>query len=130
VIGAENIYDFGFNQKVMGPETYTSPRINANQAYTDIEFVNSDDWVFGGSIDSVQIVDAEGTLTGASIAVGDSGGISTNVAFTTLTALTFTRGIADCTVSVTTMTGPYNLWRAVAGSGTGSYRIKIIYRAT
>lgn len=130
VIGAESIYDFSFNKKVMGPETYISPRINANEAYTDIEFVNSDDWVFGGRIDSVQIIDAEGTLTGAQISVGDSSGVNTNVSLTTLTGLSFTRGTADCTVSVATMVGPYNRWRAVAGTGTGSYRIKIVYRAS
>jgi hypothetical protein len=129
-IGAESIYDFGFNQKTMGPETYISPRIYANQAYTDNEFVNSDDWVFGGRIDSVQIIDAEGTLTGAQLSVGDSAGPNTNVNLTTLTALTFTRGVADCTVAVSTMSGPYNRWRVTAGTGTGSYRIKIVYRAT
>jgi hypothetical protein len=131
-VGAEVTYDFGVNMKSRGVKTYTSPTIYANKARSDVEYLDKTGLNFGGQILSARIIEAEGTLTGAQVSIGDSTTANRTVALTTLTSLTFTRGKADLTTAFLDLdlsASGYQMWRSLAGAGTGSFRLEIKYRA-
>lgn len=133
LIGYESEYSFSLNTPIAeGEQVWESPKIVANQTYTNLEWISVANANWGGKITSAEIVDAEGTLTGCSVSLGDSASTATNVALVDLTTLSYTRGIAPLTIAnsfLNRSAGGYNTYRVVGGAGTGSFRIRIKYHA-
>ncbi|WP_166638944.1 right-handed parallel beta-helix repeat-containing protein [Maritalea mobilis] len=130
-VGANSYYDFG-DGELPNKRVFISPALKADVSTGDIEWTEIGEYNWGGEIESVEIIDAVGSLTGCNVALGDSANFQVNVSQVDISTLTFTRGKTDLTVagnSIDTRASGYNRYKVIAGTGTGSFRIKITYRA-
>lgn len=123
-IYAYNILRFGTSAPSGVVKEYISPVINANTGIGINAFAGAAN---GGRLVSVEILEATGTLN-STLDIGYSGNISENVSVDVST-LTYSNGMAVVPLSTDFMRpSQKQLFRVVAGTGTGSYRIRILYR--
>jgi hypothetical protein len=142
-IGGTNFFDLaGFeevsNNKYPGLSSsesriYVSREFAANVTVSSLAWQLGTELSFGGSITKIDIVEANGTLTGCRLRVGDTGDIDRILDIADLSAVSFTNG-----THVTTAEGPIfggsgsdpNIISVTAGGGTGTFRVRITFRAT
>lgn len=130
-LGANNRYDFALGNFI-GKRYFVSPTITANVGLASTEWLSLGDAEFGGEIDAVEIINASGTLTGCDVAFGSSVDFQENVASVDASTITLTNGRGSLTVvlsGVDRRVGGYNRFIASAGSGTGTFRLRVTYRA-
>ena len=118
----------GSDRKTGLNREYISETITANVGMSPaiIEVVDS----YGGVIDSVEILEGSGSFTGATLEIGYSGDADWNYTFDLGTA-SLTTGHDDITsgiVAAGLRSGEEMQARVVAGSGTGTFRLRIKYR--
>jgi hypothetical protein len=131
-LGRDNRYDFGWLSQPAGRQEFVTPKLSANVTTATQQWFRLADAQFGGHIVSVEIVNVEGTLTGCFVALGESSGVSTNVANVDISTLSYTGGRATMTVAASALdrrAGGYNFYKVTAGAGTGSFQIRVLYRA-
>lgn len=143
VIGGTNFFDLaGFEEvsihKYPGLSSsesriYVSREFAANDTVSQLAWQLGTELSFGGSVTKVDVVEANGTLTGCRLRVGDTSNSARLLDIADLSAVTFTNGTHVTTAEglVTGGSGSAsNTISVTAGSGTGTFRVRITFRAT
>lgn len=126
--GEQNYYDF-IENSFEEDQVYITPTLKADVTVTDIwnEVIENS---FGGNIKRVEIINAQGDLSACQVALGDSANFQVNVASVDISTLTLNNNKEDLTISsegMDTRVDGYSSYKVTAGTGTGTFRIKIVY---
>jgi len=142
-IGGTNFFDLaGFeevaNQQYPGLSSsenriYVSREFAANETVNQLAWQLGTELNFGGAISRVEVVEANGTLTGCRLRVGNASAAGDILDIADLSAVSFTKGTHVTTAKGSVFGGAgsdANTITVTAGAGTGSFRVRITYRAT
>ncbi len=132
-IGAQCTYDFGWGEAFLSQRVFVTETLTSNSSTTQRWFtVSGGDAQFGGRIDRVEILSKKGTVD-CTVALGESVNYQANVASVDISTLTYSGGRADMVVASAKLdprtTPGWNQYRVIAGTATGTFRIRITYRA-
>jgi hypothetical protein len=132
-IGSNNSYDFGYNTQLPTKRQFISPKLQANATTIQQQWLYVSEYQWGGYVDSVEIINAEGTLTGCKVQVGISTSSVSIVADTDISTLTYAGGRAPMAIVGTgrldQAVAGFNTYKVTLGAGTGSFQIRITFRA-
>lgn len=142
-IGGTNFFDLaGFeevsNQQYPGLSSsesriYVSREFAANETVNQLAWQLGTELNFGGSVTKVDVVEVNGALTGCRLRLGDTSNSARLLDIADLSAVSFTNGThvttAEGLVSGGSGSDP-NIISVTAGSGTGTFRVRITFRAT
>lgn len=131
-VGAANYFDFMSSELASHDyEEYISPVVTANVAvFPAVSYISADKITIGGRIISVDVIEATGTLTGCFVRIG----ITSSTAQTVdqdISLLSYSDGYASVPLLIATPTlnaAENNTFRITAGTGTGTFRVRIRYR--
>ena len=142
-IGGTNFFDLaGFEevslQKYPGLSSsesriYVSREFAANATVSQLAWQLGTELSFGGTITKIDIVEVNGTLTGCRLRVGDTSSAGRALDIADLSAVTFTNGTHVTTAEGLIFGGSGsdpNTISVTAGGGTGTFRVRITFRAT
>jgi len=115
-------------------QEWISQKITGTETILNLKYWRRDDYEFGGRIDSIDVIDAQGTISNAQIRAGDGAGSQTNVAAVLMSALTFTHDIAPLTLASDTLdatAGEHNDIRIDGdAAATGTFRVRVRWRSS
>jgi len=110
---------------------YTSREFKANETVSSLAWLLGTGLALGGTIISVEVVEVVGALTGTRLRVGDTSVNNRVLDIADLSAVSYTNGTHNASVTGAVFSGTtHNIITVTAGSGTGSFRVRITYRAT
>lgn len=134
MLGSNNDFNFANNFKGYNSSEireYVTGNITANVGIPVTSWIDYTKLIFGGKIFDVSVIDKQGDVTGATLSIGRQSSITETVNQVDISTLTYTNGKADValvTESPTIYATESNNFRVQAGTGTGTFRIKIRYR--
>ena len=140
-IGGTNFIDLLGSSSISGRD-YAGNSSSENRVYTSRQFladetVNQLAWQIGaelsigGTIVKVEIVETVGTLTGCRLRVGNTSVSSAVLDIADISAVVYTNGTYNTnSTGVVFSDATNNTITVTAGAGTGSFRVRITYRAT
>lgn len=120
----------GVHPKITGQREWTSGTLAANASTPFVALQSPSTAAWGAALLSVEVLSVSGSLTGARVQLGYSAS-STAYADVALDSLTFTGGAAEVDLSTVLAradtANPLGM-RVVAGSGTGSFQVRVKWR--
>lgn len=130
-LGGQSFFDFLGRLSSEDAKSYTSPLFTANVASPNLTWMHPSIPVLGGQIISIEVIEKQGDLSGASLEVGNSGDVDA-AALVDFDSVTFADGFFDATILTNNVWSgsTTNTLRNVAGTGGGTYRVVIRYRVT
>jgi hypothetical protein len=131
-LGGYNYLDFISLSSTESFKEYLSPTFTGNVGTSTVAWINEVILELGGKIFGVEVIEKQGDLTGAVLEVGDNADPNRLVNLA-LNSTTYSFGYYDIPLTHPTnhiRKQNKNLVRNIAGSGTGTYRVKITYRAS
>lgn len=142
-IGGTNFFDLAGFEEVSAQQypglsssenrIYVSREFAANETVNQLAWQIGEELTFGGAVSRIDVVEANGTLTGCRLRVGDTSNSGRLLDIADLSAVSFTNGTHITTAEGSIFGGSGsdpNTITVTAGSGTGTFRVRITYRAT
>jgi hypothetical protein len=110
---------------------YTSRDFKANETVSNLAWLLGSGLSVGGTVIKVEVVEVVGTLTGTRLRIGDTSQNNRILDIADLSTVSLTNGIYDAGVTGAVFSGAtHNTITVTAGAGTGTFRVRITYRAT
>ena len=131
VVGWQNYYPFLNDISRPHSVVFESGIITANIGQANLAFNDFNPLVLGGKITKVEVIEKNGVIT-STLAVGRSGSAAEVVSVDPET-LTFNDGRADATLltaNATLRSSESATYRIIVGVGTGTFRVRITYKAS
>lgn len=109
---------------------YISPVFKANDAGAVTNWLDSNKILYGGRLISAELIDVVGDLTGCKLQIGSAGNIDEIVNNVDLDTITLNRGQGELPASSFIRRTEDSVYRVNAGTGTGTFRFRLVYRIT
>ena len=140
-LGGSNFFDFLKSVSVSGvavpglsslqTRQWISPTFTANVSVAQTAWLLGSETELGGYISKVELIDVVGTLTTCRLRIGDTSQNNRVLDIADLSSVSLTNGAANLSATGSVFSGStHNTYLITAGTGTGTFRIRITYKAT
>lgn len=134
-LGGQNYFDFIGHLSSVEAREYVSDTIFADTGKESYAWMHGVIPIYGGQLVSMEIIEAQGDLTGTGLIIGDTSLSDRAYRNNDLATLIYSDGYADLPLGTSLLFGQSseginNTFRVIAGTGTGTFRVRIRYRAT
>lgn len=112
------------------PREYISPVFTANQATAITKWLDSNKMLYGGRLISAELIDVEGDLTGCKLQIGSTVNLNELVQTVALETIPLDKGQGALPAGSYIRRTEDSLYRVIAGTGTGTFRFRLVFRIT
>lgn len=112
------------------PREFISPVFTANEGSAINKWLDSNKILFGGRLISAELIDVEGDLTGCELQIGSGVNLNELVNKVALDAIPLNRGQGALPAGSYIRRTEDSLYRVLPGTGTGTFRFRLVFRVT
>jgi|GEM_PF-4651597 len=112
------------------PREYISPVFTANEATEITKWLDANKILYGGRLISAELIDVKGDLTGCSLQIGSAVSLSEIVSNIALDAIPLDKGQGALPAASYIRRTDDSVYRVNAGTGTGTFRFRLVYKIT
>lgn len=112
------------------PREYISQVFTANEATSINKWLDSNKILYGGRLISAELIDVEGDLTGCSLQIGSAVNLNELVNNIALETIVLNRGQGELPTGSYIRRTKDSVYRVNAGTGTGTFRFRLVYKIT
>jgi len=112
------------------PREYISQVFSANTASDISKWLDSNKILYGGRLISADLIDVDGDLTGCKLQVGSTTNLNELINSISLDTITLDKGQGELPAGSFIRRTEDGLYRIIAGTGTGTFRFRLVYRIT